>query len=171
MQGQIGAFARVAVNVDVYGFEKDAIQSIEDYWRMQRRRALGKVTVYHDRGHNLAVNSGLDAIAALTVNAGTTYARYTGVGTSSSAASASQTALLAETGSRVQGSGYYVSTGTARLDSFYGAGDANATWNEVGLFSASASGTMFARRVLSTAFVKATTNAAVIAWQLTFVGV
>ena len=130
----------------------------------------GKVKAAHTNP-NLVVTVGKDFLAAwLTEDTQSTkFMNYVALGTSNTAASAGQTALVAELSgggySRVDGSltsaaNVWVNTAT------FNPGNGTGTLQEVGLFSASTSGTMFARQVFGP-YGKAAGDTLSIVWSLT----
>ena len=120
--------------------------------------ALGKPyeTVHMDG--NLLLNAGINLLLSLLAGgAGTAFNAanaYLGVGDSSTAAVATQTALQAATNKAYQAmDGSYPTYGTSQQIVFQGtytSGAANFAWNEFGVFNAAAGGgTMFNRLVSS----------------------
>lgn len=155
--------------VKVYSFSKDF--TFAQYEQMRDLQPSKLATFLHDEGDNLAVNAGLDQACNLLLGINTNSFTHCGVGSSNTAAAAGQTALVSQLGSRnTVTSRYLVSTGAAHFDTFFASGDAAGTWQETGLFTASVSGTMLARRVISS-FVKSASNTAVVAWTITLVAV
>lgn len=71
---------------------------------------------------------------------------YLGVGTGSTAFAASQTALITAEVREIVDTGGTRSTDTLTWVASYETGDANQAWNEEGVFNASTTGTMLARR-------------------------
>lgn len=169
------AALNIRANVDVWGFPADAVPTFEDYLRLKQKGELREVAIYHDRGHNLAVNAGLNQLGNLLIGANTSYASHCGVGSSTTAAAAGQTDLQTPISPRVSipSGGRYLgtNTGEAHLDTFFGSSDNAGSWNETGLFTAASSGTMYCRRVLAATFTKSTANTAVVAWTITFAAV
>jgi hypothetical protein len=124
--------------------------------------------------HNLVVTVGKTYLTAFLTpgnhNTGTEFAQFVGLGTNSSGPTSGDTALGAE----LSGGGYSRATGT--LTNLSNAWTNTATFNpgngtgaitEAGLFSASTSGTLFARQVFSV-YNKAAGDTMVIVWSVTF---
>lgn len=124
-----------------------------------------KVRLFQD---NLIVNAGLMALAnSLTVGPAFLL-NYVGVGSSSTAPTATDTDLNTAIGSRVLvTSPYIISPNISVWDTFFGIGANNGNWNESGLFNASSGPTMGSHALFSSQFVKASTNTAVVEWKWT----
>lgn len=131
----------------------------------------GKVKQEHEN-HNLIVTVGKSYLATwLTAATQSTYfMSYMGLGTGSSGPTSGDTTLGAE----LSGGGYSRQQGTLTPSSnvwqnvaTFGPGNGTAAITEAGLFSASTSGTMFARQVFS-AYNKAAGDTLVITWTVTF---
>ena len=90
---------------------------------------------------------------------------YIGVGTSSTAVSVANTDLVAVTSPRVICTDVYRVGNIAYFNTFFGKNDNNASWAEVGLFTAITGNSMIARKLLT--FSKSTSNTCVISWALT----
>jgi hypothetical protein len=93
---------------------------------------------------NLVVTGGVNEMAKLLANTSGTVVTHGAIGTSATAAAASQTGLSSETGSRVAVAATTAATGTASFTFSYGTAP-SGTIQEVGLFNSSSAGTMFAR--------------------------
>lgn len=139
--------------------------------KVELRDEFGNIKHAHE-DHNLVVTVGKDFLAAWLTDAtqSTKFMSYVGLGTSNTAASAGQTTLVAELSgggySRVDGSltsasNVWVNTAT------FSPGNGTGTLQEVGLFSASTSGTMFARQVFGP-YGKAAGDTLSIVWSVTF---
>lgn len=122
--------------------------------------------------HNLVVTVGKDYLAAWLAAASQPgeFMTYVGLGTDNSGPASGDTALGAE----FSGGGYSRADGT--LSSLSNVWTNTATFNpgngtgaitEAGLFSASTSGTMFARQVFSV-YNKAAGDTMVVVWSVTF---
>ena len=94
------------------------------------------------------------------------FMRYIALGTGTNAASASDTTLQTEIGTRVAGA-LTNSTNTWQNQATFGAGVSTGAITEAGIFSASSSGTMFARQVFAVVN-KAAGDSLQITWSVTF---
>lgn len=162
---------KLKINVDVFGFRANEVKCLQDYYDILADRQLKEHLVYHDIGHNLVTNTGLNQIGNLITGVNTNSYTYNGVGSSASAASATDTDLLTAIGSRVAITNRYVSSNVAHLDTFYNSVDNNGTWNETIIATASSGANAGARRVLATTFTKSAGNTATIAWSITLTAV
>lgn len=104
-----------------------------------------------DSGPNLLVTAGATLMWNLLAGAGGTAYNatnsYIAVGTSTTAAAAGNTALVAEmTRSQVSGAPV-VSTNTITYNASFASASANGNWNEMALVNASSGGTLFNRLV------------------------
>lgn len=118
----------------------------------------GSILKKMDFSENIVTNAGLAAIAGLVGNTGAITAfSYIALGTDSTAAAASQTTLVAETAvsglTRTAATVSRVTTTQTNdtlqfVYAFTAAGSADI--KEVGIFNASSSGTMLARKVVTT---------------------
>lgn len=121
---------------------------------------------------NLVVTVGKNYLAAWLAAASQSdeFMSYVGLGTGTNAASASDTALQTEFSgggySRIQGT-LTSSTNVWQNVASFPAGNGTGAITEAGLFSASTSGTMFARQVFS-AVNKASGDTLQVTWQVTF---
>lgn len=159
---------KIGVNVEVWGFDAKDFETVKQLVETRQYRQLDRLATYHDDGKNLVVNAGADQIANLICGVNTSSFTHCAAGSNSTAVAASDTALNTQIGSRVSvGYRYLESTGKGHFDTLFGTSDANGTWLETGLFTASSGGTMLARKIISS-FVKSSTNTAVIAWTITF---
>lgn len=152
---------------EVWGFDVKDVKTFDDYLKLKQKDRLDRVAIHHDIGDNLVVNAGLDQIGNLILGINTNSFTHNGVGTDGTAAAAGQTALLGQITRVAVNSRYLVSTGAAHFDTFYDSSTGNGTWLETGLFTASVSGTMLARKVIAS-FTKSTSNTAVVAYTVTF---
>jgi hypothetical protein len=132
--------------------------------------------VIEDRDHtNLVVNTGLGYITSRMKDATTTAMTHMGVGTSTTAAAAAQTGLLAEIGTRATLDSTTVVTTTATNDSIqyvatFGQGISTGAITEAGLFNASSSGTMLCRTVFSV-INKGANDSLAITWKISLAAV
>lgn len=158
MRQRLGEHARAGVNVRVW----------------LHRRLEGPVfeTVLHDSGHNLVTAAGLnllrDRLRGVSL---IDPLSHIAVGTGNAAAASGDTTLGAEVFRDVY---TQVSLGTANIVYRYylGPNDANGvTLREAGLLNAASGGTLYARRVLTTAIVKTIDVAATFEWTLSFAAV
>lgn len=159
MIARLQEHARAGVNVRVWLHRRIGHG---DYWAIEP----------HDAGHNLVTAAGLnllrDRLRGVTLVDPLT---HFAVGTSNTAASSGQTALVAEVFRDVY---TQVTLGTANIVIRYylGPNDANGvTLNEAGLLNAASGGTLYARRVLTTPIVKTIDVAATFEWTLSFAAV
>jgi hypothetical protein len=151
-------------NVEIYSFPSDKFPDYESIQKLSEEERRNHLV---EKGENMVVNGGLDVVKNLLIGATTTSILYSGVGSGSTAVTSSDTDLETAIGSRLLiQTRYSGGTGIAKFDSFYSAGDNNGSWNEAILAQAT-SGAIFARKILSSTFTKATTNTAVLSWTLT----
>jgi len=94
------------------------------------------------------------------------FMRYLSLGTGTNAASASDTTLQTELSARVAGT-LTNSTNVWQNQATFGAGTDTGAITEAGIFSASSSGTMFARQVFAVVN-KAAGDSLQLTWQVTF---
>lgn len=138
-------------------------------WRHDLRTGL---TVLCDEGHNLVTAAGLNLLRdRLRGSALVDPLSHFAVGTGSTAAAAGDTALQTEVFRDVY---TQVTLGTASIVIRYylGPNDANGhTLQEAGLLNAAAAGTLYARRILSSAIVKTIDVAATFEWTCSFAAV
>lgn len=133
--------------------------------------ADGKVKQEHE-DHNLIVTVGKSYLATwLTAATQSTYfMSYIALGTGTTSPAAGDTALQTELSgggySRVQGT-LTPSSNVWQNQATFGPGNGTAAITEAGLFSASTSGTMFARQVFS-AYNKAAGDTLIVTWTVTF---
>lgn len=103
---------------------------------------------------NMVMNVGLAWLTAKLAGTEADDLEYLAGGTGSAAVDATHTALQGSELARVQGSRSQVTTtiadDTFQVESDFGAGVGTGTWEELGLFDAAASGTMFARVLTGT---------------------
>ena len=150
-------------HVKLYSFDSKLVKNYQDYQKLQDKR---KYLV--DEGNNLVVNQGLNFIRDMMTAVTTGSVTHSQPGTSNTAVNATDTALGGAIGSRLAiQTRYSGGNGVINLDTFYTAGDNNGTWAEAAIFTASSGGSMIARRVLASTFVKSTSNTALLAWAIT----
>ncbi len=116
---------------------------------------------------NLVTSAGKTALATWLAagSQSTTFMPYIGVGTGNTAASTSDTTLQTELATRSAGAVTSSSNVWQSVASF-GAGVDTGAITEAGLFSASSSGTLFARQVFSV-INKGAADSLQITWQIT----
>lgn len=158
------------IRANVFLYEFPAHFTYQDYLVLKKYPEQLRPYL-RDKGHNLVVDTGLQLIADSLVGDDDDSLTHCAVGTGTNTPAAGQTALQTETGSRVAITDKYRSGQTANFDTFYSTSDANATWEETGLFDASSSGVMFCRRTFSSSFTKSTSNTAIVAWVITLAAV
>lgn len=149
-------------NVAVYGLPENFTYS--DYQKLSQRERDQYLV---DRGDNLVVDAGMNYIIGLMNATNSGSFTHCAAGSNSTAVTAGDTALNTQIGSRVAVTYRYSTSLNAKFDTFFSTTDANGTWLETGLFTASSGGSMLCRRVISS-FVKSSSNTAVIAWTITF---
>jgi hypothetical protein len=115
--------------------------------------------------NNLVVAVGKDVIASRLVGNTIAIPSYMAVGSSSTAAATSQTALGSELGRAILDSTTRTSNTIAYAATF-GAGTGTGTLTEAGIFNAVTSGNMLCRTVFSTV-TKAAGDTVVITWNIT----
>ena len=115
--------------------------------------------------NNLVVTTGKTLLANLASGNTTSYVGYMGVGTSSTAASASDTTLVSESG-RVGLTTRTTSSNVISFVAIFLPGTATATLQEAGLFTASSGGIMFARSTFSP-ITKGMNDTVAITWAVT----
>jgi len=98
---------------------------------------------------NLVVQTGLNYIASRMKDATATVMTHMGLGTSSTAATLAQTALVTAVGVRVALTSTTVTTSSVAYACTFGAGVATGAITEAGIFSALTAGTMLCRTVFS----------------------
>ena len=98
---------------------------------------------------NLIVNTGLNAILDRLVGTSEAVMSHMGLGSSSTAAAAGQTALVSQLGSREAIDSSTVTGSSVAYVCTFEAGDATGTITEAGIFNASSGGTMLCRSVFS----------------------
>lgn len=133
------------------------------------------VLVEHEDGRtetieqdNLLVNAGRNRIAAIIAGNSTDLPDYIAIGTGTTAAALTDTALGTEV-DRNQIASKTDSVGVATFKAFFGKSEANGnTIAEVGLFDLASGGTMFCRAILSSTIAKTSTISLTITWTLTF---
>ena len=130
---------------------------VRGFLRLQVKDKDGNLLQDTGFSENLVTNAGLAAIAGLVGNTGSITAfTYLAVGTSSTAAAASQTTLVAEitdTGLARASATVSRSTTTATNDTlqfdYVWTASGSKSILEVGVFNASSGGTMLARKVIT----------------------
>lgn len=116
---------------------------------------------------NLVVTAGLAYIASRMVGTASTVMGYMDVGTSNTAASLGQTALVAAvSGARRPLTVFSNASNVVTAETTFGAGYGTGTLQEAGIFNASSAGTMMCRSVYSPV-VKASTDSLTITWTIT----
>jgi hypothetical protein len=121
--------------------------------------------------HNLVVNTGLAYIASRMKDATATVMSHIGVGTSSTAAAAADTALGSALGARSALDSTTIVTTSATNDSVqyvatFAAGASTGAITEAGIFNALTSGTMLCRTVFAV-INKGALDTLVITWKVT----
>jgi len=132
------------------------------------------VEVHHEDGRtetisqpNVVTNVGRNRFASLLAQDITAFPSHIGIGTGTTAADVTDTALVAEVDRNVLASDS-ATAGVVTWKVFFSKSEANGnTIAEVGLFDASTSGNMFCRSVLSSTVAKTATVSLTITWTLT----
>lgn len=114
---------------------------------------------------NLVVTAGKGYVASRMKDATTTAMSHMGIGTGSTAAAASNTALGNQS-VRVGLSGTTVSSNEVTYTATFGAGSGTGAITEAGIFNASSSGTMLCRTVFSVV-TKGASDSMTITWTVT----
>lgn len=161
---------KITGNVNILGFDAKKVKTFDDYLRLKKLGQLEKHTIYKDLGDNLVVNAGLNQIIALIIGSNTTSWGYCGVGSSSTAVTATDTDLNTPIARIAVTSPYQVSN-VGHFDTFFSVSQGNGTWNESGIFTASSGGIMLCHKVLGSSFVKSSSNTANVSWQITLTAV
>ena len=116
---------------------------------------------------NLVVDSGLNLIRDRLAGTSSLYVTHLAVGTSATAASAAQTAMVAEMFRNSLTQTISSTSKQIQFKYYLSASEANGnTLREIGLFTASSSGTMVARAVLASPIVKNTSTTVTFSWTL-----
>jgi len=136
----------------------------------------GRVTAFieYDDGRtqtieqsNVVTTAGRNRYAALLTEESTAFPDYIAVGTGTTAAATSDTALETEV-DRNQIVGRSNSTGVSTYKAFFGKDEANGSLlSEAGLFDLSSAGTMFCRALFASPIVKVNTMSVTITWTVT----
>jgi len=130
--------------------------------------------IEHDDGRtevieqaNVVTTPGRNRYAALLTEESTAFPDYVAVGTGTTAAATSDTALETEV-YRSQIVGRSNSTGVSTYKAFFGKDEANgSTLSEAGLFDLSTGGTMFCRALFASPIEKVNTMSVTITWTVT----
>jgi hypothetical protein len=132
---------------------------------------IQKAAVKHERTPNLVVNAGLALIIGLLINTTSDRITHCGVGSGTNSPAAGDTALQTQIARIAITDRYPVSNNELHADTFFSTVDANGSWNETGLFTASSGGTMLCRKKFISTFNKTTGNTATVAWTITLTAV
>ena len=131
-------------------------------WRDGNRLML----LREDYRKNLVVTAGKNHLASFLNSASAiSYMNFLAIGTGGSEAQLTDTALEAEIGTRVTATSS-ASTNVLRKTGTFAAGNGTGTIREVGLFSASSAGTMFARNAGFSPYVKGAGNLLDLIWDV-----
>ena len=115
---------------------------------------------------NLIVNTGLNAILDRLVGTSEAVMSHMGLGSSTTAAAAGQTALVSQLGSREAIDSSTVTGSSVAYVCTFEAGDATGTITEAGIFNASSGGTMLCRSVFSS-ITKGANDSLNVTWTIT----
>lgn len=166
------------VNVDLFFFKNEMIPDYATYWRLltdrspfknMSRHFIIRATTDHFTGHNLITDYGLNQFGNLIAGINQLYMRYNGVGSSSTAAQATDTDLITAIGSRKEVTNRYVINNVIHIDTHYLNTENNGTWRELIISEASSGANASARYVMAANFTKDTTKSALAAWTITAV--
>lgn len=187
------AGVRPAANVEVFIHDKNRIKSFDDFLSFQdsvrhiydfedpqRLRLTSKQWdwMLHDHfkprgikqleiGDNKIVDVGLTQIGNLFLGKNTNYPTHCGVGTSSTAVAAGDTALTAEV-VRVAITRTFQVSAVSNLDTFFSESQGNGTLWESGLFTAVSSGTMFTHKLFASSKTKTSSDTMTVKWDITW---
>lgn len=117
--------------------------------------------------NNLVVNTGKNWFAKVLAGESFNSMTHMAIGTSSTSASASQTALVGTELGRVAVDSKTRTDNAVAVVATFPAGTGTGTVNEAGIFDASSSGTMLARVVFSGAVTKAADDELQVSWTIT----
>jgi len=141
-----------------------------------KTKGVVKITLFDKYGveksaqvANMVVNSGLSHIVSRMVGVASASISHIGVGTSSTAAAKTQTALVAQvvrTAASLAIVTTTVSNDTVEVTATFGEGVGTGALTEAGLFNASTGGAMISRVVFAT-INKLSTDTVSISWKIT----
>lgn len=123
--------------------------------------------------HNAVVNSGGALLLDLLIGAGgTAYNNsnaYIGIGNGTTAPATSQTDLVGASKTRKAMDATFPNRSgqVVTFKSTFGTSDANYSWEEIGLFNASTSGTMLSRSLVTSPFTKTSSLSIVATYTVT----
>ena len=118
--------------------------------------------------NNIVTNVGLDLFATLITGDSTSYPSHMAIGTGSTAAAATDTALVAEVDRNAFASETTASTGVITWKGFWNSSEANGnTIAEAGVFNDASAGTMSNRVVLSSTVAKTSSISLTVTWTFT----
>lgn len=130
-------------------------------------QAIDGVVVHRQIVRNLVVDAGLNLIRDRLANASGSYPTHLAVGTSATAVSAAQTAMVAEVFRNSLTEAIASTSKQVQFKYYLASGEANGnTLREIGLFSASSGGTMVARAVLASPITKNSSTTVTFSWTL-----
>lgn len=118
--------------------------------------------------HNRFVTSGLNAVTAIINGEAIEKPSHIGVGTSNAALNNNQTGLQGTQLARVAFFSHVRNGNSVELVSKFPAGTGTGTWEEAGIFNASANGTMFSRALLGT-YTKKDLDSIEVHWTYKFI--
>lgn len=117
-------------------------------------------------GHNIVVDDGNEQYVKLMAGDSTAYASYCGVGSGTTAAASTDTALETEIG-RIAITDYSIASATCTFSTFFGSADCNGSWNEVGLLTANSGGILINHYILASTITKNSTKTVIVDIELT----
>lgn len=128
------------------------------YEAVKEATRKGEKPLEEQKISNLIVTAGKNFVADLLIAAVTGSFTHCGVGSSTQAPAAGDTALTSQIGSRKTATDRFRTNNIATFSTFFGSADNNGTWNEVGVFTAATGGTMLNRALFTSAITKDTSK-------------
>lgn len=130
-------------------------------------QSVDGVVLHRQIVRNLVVDAGLNLIRNLLAGTSSLRPTHLAVGTSATAVSAAQTAMVAEVFRNNITEAIASTSKQVQFKYYLASGEANgSTIREIGLFSASSGGTMVARAVLVSPIVKNSSTTVTFSWTL-----
>jgi hypothetical protein len=164
------AIMRAGFGPDIEKVRFKGVWRIEKFWH----RKSGRRLIDAQEFPNLVTNVGgalmLDLLAAAGGTAFNNANAYIGIGDSTTAAAVGQTDLQAATNKLRKAMDATFPSRSGQVMTYkstFATTDANYAWNEIGLFNASSTGTMFSRAVIASPFTKTSALSVVSTYTLT----